>query len=182
MAGALANRYARALADVTTKPGAPVSPEKVTSELGDFLAALDASADLRHALASPAIPNKSKKTLVRHLSERLGLSVITRNFLLVVVDHRRTGMLREMLEAFQTQLDERLGIARAEVAAAQPVEDEQRAAIAERLGRLIGKQVRLNITVDPGLLGGAVARVGSTIFDGSVRGQLRALERKLATE
>jgi F-type H+-transporting ATPase subunit delta len=182
MAGALANRYARALADVTTKAGAAVSPEKVTGELGDFLAALDASADLRHALASPAIPNKSKKALVRHLGERLGLSAITRNFLLVVVDHRRTGMLHEMLAAFQAQLDERLGVARAEVAASQPVEDDQRAAIAERLGRLIGKQVRLNITIDPSLLGGAVARVGSTIFDGSLSGQLRALERKLATE
>lgn len=182
MAGALANRYARALADVTTKPGAPVSVDKVTAELADFIAVLDASAELRHALASPAIPQKSKKALVGQLSGRLGLSGITRNFLLIVVDHRRAGLLPEILAAFQAQLDERMGVARAEVAAAQPVEDEQRAAMAERLGRLIGKQVRLNVTIDPSLLGGAVARVGSTIFDGSLRGQLHALERKLATE
>ncbi len=182
MAGAVANRYARALVDVTTKPGAPVSPDRVTAELSDFIAILDASAELRHALASPAVPQKSKKTLVDHLSVRLGLSGMTRNFLMVIVDHRRAGMLREMRFAFQAQLDERMGIARADVAAAQPVEDEQRAAIAERLGRLVGKQVRLNVTIDASLLGGAVARVGSTIFDGSLRGQLRALERKLATE
>lgn len=182
MAGAIANRYARALVDVTTKPGAPVSPEQFTRELSDFVEALKASDQLRNVLLTPAVPTGKKKALVAALGVRLGVGKIAQNFLNVVIDHRRIPLLGEMLAAFQTLLDERRGIVRADVVAAQPVDDQQQSALAGKLGELTGKQVRLNPSIDPALLGGVVARIGSTIYDGSVRGQLHALGRKLATE
>ena len=175
MASALANRYARALVDVVTKPGSPVTPEKILAELADFIAALRASGELRNVLTSPAVSPQKKKFVIEALAARLGLSIVTRNFLRVVIDHRRIPLLEPMLSAYQKLLDERMGIVRADVAAAQPVETEQQSILAARLGELTGKQVRLQLSVDPNLLGGLVARIGSTVYDGSVAGRLRAL-------
>lgn len=182
MAGAIANRYARALVDVTTRSGAPASPEQLTRELSDFVEVLHGSQELRNVLLTPAVATGKKKALVETLGGRLGLGKITRNFINVVIDHRRVPLLGEMLASFQTLLDERRGIVRADVVAAQPVDDAQQSALAGKLGEMTGKQVRLQLSVDPALLGGVVARIGSTIYDGSVRGQLHALGRRLASE
>lgn len=182
MAGALANRYARALVEVATKPGASVSPEQIIDELRSFIGVLNASAELRNVLLSPAVTPDKKKALLDALGQRLVISATTRNFLRVVMDHRRLAYLEQMLSGFQTLLDEQMGIVRAEVTAAQPVESGQQAAMAARLGELTGKKVRLDFSVDARLLGGVVARIDSTIYDGSVRGQLRAIERRLATD
>jgi F-type H+-transporting ATPase subunit delta len=185
MAAALANRYAQALVDVVTGT-APVSagltPEKITGELRDFIAAFRSSTDLRNVLESPAAAPDKKKAIIAELGQRLGLSRVAQNFLLTVTAHRRLRLIEEMLESFETLLDERMGIVRAEVAAARPVDGEQQSALAARLGALTGKQVRLHLSIDPSLLGGVVARIGSTIYDGSVKGQLHALGRRLATE
>ena len=182
MAAALANRYARALVDVVTRPGAKAAAEKTGVDLADFTAALSASAELQNVLLSPAVPREKKKALIAELSGRLGLAGTTQNFLLVVTDHRRLLILDEIVSAFRALLDERMGIVRAEVASAQPVEPEQQEALASRLSELTGKQVRPNFSVDPQLLGGVMARIGSTIYDGSVRGQLQTLGRRLAQE
>ena len=91
-------------------------------------------------------------------------------------------LLGEMIDGLEKVLDERAGVVRAGITAAQPVETAQQSLLAGRLGALTGRQVRLDYAVDPGLLGGAIARIGSTIYDGSVRGRLRALERRLAQE
>ena len=182
MAGALANRYARALVEVATKPGSAVSPEQITGELQSFIGILNASTELRNVLLSPAVTPAKKKALLDALGQRLGITTVTRNFLRVVMDHRRLAYLEEMLSGFQTLLDEQMGIVRAEVTAAQPVEGEQQTALASRLGELTGKKVRLDFSVDARLLGGVVARIDSTIYDGSVRGQLSAIERRLAAD
>jgi len=182
MASAVATRYARALVDVVTKPGAASTPEAATAELDSFAAAFAVSAELRNVLLSPAIAPVKKKAVIAGLASRLGLSRTTRNFLYVVADHRRLGMLPEMRAAFQGLLDERLGIVRVDVASAQPIDAGQQQALAARLGERTGRQVRLNCSADPALLGGLVARIGSTIYDGSVRGRLRAIERRLATD
>jgi F-type H+-transporting ATPase subunit delta len=91
-------------------------------------------------------------------------------------------MLSEIQEAFQLHVDERLGVVRAEVSSARPLTSAQRDALGERLVRLTGKQVRMQHSVDESLLGGVRARIGSTIYDGSVRGQLQALRRRLASD
>jgi F-type H+-transporting ATPase subunit delta len=137
---------------------------------------------LRTVLASPAVVPNQKKALVAALAARLGLAAVTQNFLRVVIDHRRLALLDEMIEAFEKILDERRGIVRAALASPQPVEPDQQSLLAARLASVTGRQVRLNVSVDPALLGGAVARIGSTVYDGSLRGRLRALERRLAQE
>lgn len=182
MAGALANRYAGALADVVFRPGAGLGPETTRAELAGFVEALETSPELRNVLVSPSVPPAKKKAVIGQLSARLGLHRAMQNFLCVVIDHRRVPLLGDMLSAFQTLLDERRGIVRVQVSSARLIDQDQEALLAGGLGRLTGKQVRLEFSVDPTLLGGLVARIGSTVYDGSVRGRLHALQRRLSAE
>jgi F-type H+-transporting ATPase subunit delta len=182
MASAVANRYGQALVEVVTRPGSPLVADKAIEELSAFWAVFQSSTELRNVLFSPAVPPAKKRAVLGEVSVRLGLSRTSQNFLYVVTDHRRLNLLNEMIAAVQGLLDERQGVVRAAVTSAQPASPEQQEALAARLGQLTGKQVRAQFAVDTALLGGAVARIGSTIYDGSVRGQLQALERQLASE
>ena len=112
----------------------------------------------------------------------LKLAPIARNFLFVLIDHRRIALLDAILHSFELIVDERLGFARAEVSAPRELTDTQRGAINAQLERLTGKRIRMRVAVDPELIGGVVARIGSTVYDGSVRGQLQTLGRRLSTE
>jgi F-type H+-transporting ATPase subunit delta len=98
------------------------------------------------------------------------------------VDHRRIAILSEIIRSFEETVDERLGFARAEIQTARELSESQRASLVPRLERLTGKRVRPHFSVDEALIGGVVARIGSTVYDGSVRGQLASLERRLAAE
>ncbi len=182
MASALANRYAQALADVVTRPGAATGAAAVTAELGAFLAAFRTSLELRNVLLSPAVALARKKSLIAVLGGRLGLSRIALNFLYVVTEHRRLTLLGEMLAAFEALLDERAGAIRAAITTAQPASAEDQNLLIDRLSQRTGRSVRSKFSVDASLLGGAVVRIGSTIYDGSVKGRLAALERRLGAE
>jgi F-type H+-transporting ATPase subunit delta len=179
---ALASRYANALVDVATGPRSGVDPHQLLRELRGFEEVLGASAELRAALASPAVPPGRKRAVVGRIGEQLGISRIARNLLFVLSDHRRMGMLTEVLEAFDLLSDERLGFTRAEISSARELDQGQRERVSHELERLTGKKVRMRYAVDRGLLGGLVARLGSTVYDGSVRGQLQALGKRLAAE
>ena len=177
---AVAARYARALTDVVTRPGAPETPEAVERQLREFQAFVAESPELRTVLASPAVSAPRKKALLERLGARIGLSRVGRNFLFVLVDHRRIGLLGTILDAFRALVDERLGMVEAQVTAAAPLAEAERAELEAALGRLTGRRVRATYAVDPGLIGGAVTRIGSTIYDGSVREQLRLLRERLS--
>jgi F-type H+-transporting ATPase subunit delta len=179
---AIAARYAEALADVVTAADSAVRPQDALAQLQSFDAALRASAELQNALTSPAVPASRKKAALARIGETLGLSRIVRNFLFVLIDHRRIAGLAEITQLFEKTLDERLGFARAEVVAARELSEAQRAALTSELERLAGKRIRLRTSVDPALIGGVVARIGSTVYDGSVRGRLHALQRRLTAE
>jgi F-type H+-transporting ATPase subunit delta len=179
---AVVSRYAGALADVATAGTSRVQPRQVLEELRTFETALALSKELQNALTSPAVPPGRKRAVVSRLAERMGLSRIVGNFLFVLIDHRRTAGLSQIIESFEVQLDQRLGFARADVTSARDLDARQQAALTEELSRLTGKRMRLKFSVDPGLIGGVVARIGSTIYDGSVRGQLSALARRLTAE
>ena len=179
---ALATRYANALADVVTAPGSSVRAEDALAELRSFDAALGSSAELHNALTSPAVPTGRKRTVVARIADVLKLLRITRNFLFVLIDHRRIAGLQGILHSFEIIADERLGFARADVASARDLTEAQRTALHAQLERLTGKRIRMRFTVDGSLIGGVVARIGSTVYDGSVRGQLDSLGRRLATE
>jgi F-type H+-transporting ATPase subunit delta len=159
-----------------------VDPHQLLGELRGFEAVMAGSAELRAALTSPAVPPARKRGVVGAIGEKLGVSRVARNFLFVLTDHRRIAMLTEVLEAFDLLSDERLGYTRAEISSARELDDRQRDTVTQEFERLTGKKVRMRFAVDRGLLGGLVARIGSTVYDGSVRGQLQALGKRLAAE
>ena len=179
---AVAARYANALADVVTASTAALSPQKAVAELRAFEAVLESSHELREALLTPAIPVGRKKAVIGRIADIAGISRIPRNFLYVLVDHRRIASLQHIIQLFEDVIDARLGFARADVASAERLNEQQRAALNAQLERLTGKRIRAHFEMDPALIGGAVARIGSTVYDGSVRGQLASLERRLTAE
>lgn len=176
---AIVNRYAGALVDVVVSPTAGIQPATALEHLRLFDATLKASKDLRLILASPAVSMARKRTVIRGVADALGLERIIRNFLLVLTDHRRASAISEVTEAFDVLLDERLGFARAEVATAQELDAARQQALTAQLAKLVGKQVRVRWSVDAGLIGGVTARVGSKVYDGSVRGQLAGIRQRL---
>jgi F-type H+-transporting ATPase subunit delta len=179
MPTAVASRYARALGDILTGPNAGVSADDAVSQLRQFAAMQDGSVELQNVMASPAVTPGRKKAVAAKLGEMLGFGKILRNFLFVLIDHRRMGILGEILDALEALLDERRGIVRATVTSARGLDDGQRQAVEVALGRLTGKQVFGKYEVDGALIGGLVARVGSRVYDGSVRGQLQAMRGRL---
>ncbi|HUJ21937.1 MAG TPA: ATP synthase F1 subunit delta [Bryobacteraceae bacterium] len=178
---AIANRYASALADVVTGPSG-IDAAQATQQLRGFEALLAESPELQHALTSPAVPPGRKRAVVSKLAERLGAARIVRNFLLVLTDHRRITALAQIIESFEVQLDERLGFVRAELQSARELGELEKALLTAELSRLTGKKVRTRFAIAPELIGGVVARIGSTVYDGSVRGKLASLAHRLAAE
>jgi F-type H+-transporting ATPase subunit delta len=179
---AVATRYANALAEVVIAPGSPVQPRQAVEQLYSFAQLLAGSPELHNALTSPAVPPGRKRAVVARLADRLALDRVLRNFLFVLVDHRRIAQAAQIAHAFEVQIDNRLGLARAEVSSAAALSNGQRKLLEAELGRLTGKAVRAHYAVDDALIGGVVAKIGSTVYDGSVRGQLQALRRRLSTE
>ncbi len=162
-------------------PGSALKPEDAVAQLRALDAMVQESLELRNALLTPAIQNSRKRAVVAKLLEKAGGgSPLIRNFAYVLIDHRRIAIVGEIREAFELHVDERLGFARAEVTSAAPLDHRVGANLESELSRLTGKRMRLRFDVDPALLGGVVARIGSTVYDGSVRGELRQLGRKLA--
>jgi F-type H+-transporting ATPase subunit delta len=179
---AVAKRYAEAFAEVVTRSGSALAPRDAEAQLRRFEEVLAGSRELREALASPAVPMGRKKALLSRLAAVLQLSALTRDFLCVLADHRRMAALPEIVRALEAGLDARLGETRAEVICAREMNEAGRAALGAALERLTGQRVRMHISLDEALLGGAVARIGSTVYDGSLRGRLAALERRMGAE
>jgi len=175
----IAQHYADALAEVAISEN---SADKVRRELRDFLALLGESAQLGVLLGSPAVSRANKHAVAQALVERMGASRTLRNFLFVVIDQRRMGLLPEIQQAFEAKLDELQGVARADVTSARDLSERERKQLMTVLERLSGRRVEANYELDPRLIAGAVVRVGSTIYDGSVRTQLERLRVRLESQ
>jgi len=182
MTSAVANRYARALADIVLGPGSPVKPEDAVAQMRAAEQLLTDSPELRAALLTPAIQNSRKRSVMSTLLDREGVSQLIRNFIFVLIDRRRIEILGQIREAFELLVDERTGFARAEITSAAPLDDQVSAELATDLARITGKRMRLSYSVDPALLGGVTARLGSTVYDGSLRGQIQQLRRRLTEQ
>ena len=180
MHSVVTTRYAKALVEVVTASGSTLDPQRALTELQAVQALFASSSDLRNALLSPAVSPSRKRHVIARLAEPMGLSKQVRNFVYILADHRRVGDFSAVVEAFESLLDEHLGFVRADVSSARELNPAQRAALEAELTRLAGKKAKLRFTTDPALLAGAVARVGSRVYDGSVRGQLERLRTKLA--
>ena len=176
---AVVNRYASALADVVLASGSGVEPAQAVEQLRTLADVFTSSKDLRSVLATPAIPAAKKRAVIKDLAEKLGLARVLRNLALVVNDHGRAAALPQIADAFESLVYERLGFVHAEVRSAFALNEKQQGALAGQLGQLAGKQVRLRFAVDRDLIGGVTARIGSKVYDGSVRGQLADIRDRL---
>lgn len=176
---AAASRYARAFADVVESH--KLDPGKVREELSALLQVVQSSAELRRVWQSPAIAGEEKRRLLDAIVQRTGASRWMRNFLAVLIDQRRIAMLPEIARQVEQELNARLGMAEAEVSSSRPLSDEEKRRLEAEVEKLTGMKVRARYQEDPALLGGAVVRIGSTIYDGSVRGQLRRIKEQLSS-
>jgi F-type H+-transporting ATPase subunit delta len=172
-------QYATALADVALEQGAA---EPVKKQLEDFGAAYAESAELRNVLNNPAVERSSKHGVIEKLAARMGASRIVRNFLFVMVDNQRTHLLPEIQQTFEDVLRQRQGVAEAEVTSAAELTAPQKNQLQQTLERLTGRKIQAKYSLDPALLGGAVVRIGDTIYDGSVRNRLNQMRARLAAE
>jgi F-type H+-transporting ATPase subunit delta len=181
MLSVVANRYANSLVDVVLAPGSGLDAAAILTQLKAIAEMIAESQDLRTVLHSPAISPARKRAVIAALLEPMGVDRHVRNFLYVVIGHRRVTEFPSIVEAFEVLADERLGWVRVDVTSAKPLNDSQRARIEGEITQLAGKKAKLRFSQDPALLGGVVARVGSTVYDGSVRGQLDRLRTKLGS-
>jgi F-type H+-transporting ATPase subunit delta len=172
-----AGRYARAFADVVLGDRIPV--DQVNAQLNDFLATLDGSADLRQALFNPGLAVDVRVRVIDALAPRLHLAREVRNFLTVLLRHDRMSAIEEIVAAYRAEVDRRQGISNIEVISARRLDADERSQMEQQVARLAGTQVRARFREDNGLIGGAVVRIGSTIYDGSVRGRLDRMKQEL---
>ena len=168
----LAERYAGALYDLANDRR---ELDQVADDLRSIKAMLSDSEDLRRLVRSPMIGREEQARAVQAVLERAGVSSLTRNFVGLVARNRRLFAVGDMATAFLRLLAERRGEITVDVSAAQPLTDEQARALQDTLWQIVGGRVSVNLTVDPSLLGGLVVKIGSRLFDSSVRTKLQRM-------
>jgi F-type H+-transporting ATPase subunit delta len=173
----VARRYATALADVVTARG---EAQEVQKELAAWAEMMQSNEQLLDVFRNPTIPYDQKRKVLNVLIERSRVRPTTANFLQVLLQNHRLAELSEVNKRFAQILDERSGVVSAEVITARPVEQLSQDALRTKLAAMTGKSVRLSFTTDEDLIGGIVTRIGSTIYDGSVRNQLQQVKERLA--
>ena len=172
---AAAARYARALFDVALAEG---DPRAIGRDVAAFAQLVATNEPLARVLSNPAIPVQKKRAVVSELTARAGtLSPVVAKLLALLADRDRLVLLPDLVWAYEQRLMDHEQIVRAEVTTAVTVPSDRLQALQQGLATAVGRQVQLESRVDPALIGGAVARVGSTVFDGSVATQLERLKQ-----
>src|SRR5580658_403107 len=174
----VAGTYARACADVVLDSHLDVN--RSLAELRTIASLLAASSELRRVWENPAVPAEQKRQVLDVIAGRDGISKQVRNLVAVLIDHRRTHFLEPIIQQLEKELDARLGFAEAEITSARALGDAEKREFEAQVGKLTGKKVRAQYGEDASLLGGAVVRVGSTIYDGSVKGQLERIREEIS--
>ena len=175
----VARRYAVALADVACEKG---ETEAIHQELVQWYSLVKTNSQLRAVFGDPTIPYERKKNVLAELIARSRPLGTTANFLQLLLRNQRISALGEINQKFAEVLNERAGVIDAHVTVAREVSEEAKEALLEALTSLTGKRVRVTFAIDEELIGGVVAQIGSTVYDGSVRSQLREIEQALAGE
>jgi F-type H+-transporting ATPase subunit delta len=173
------NTYARAFADVVMS--SHLDAAKTLAETQQISSLVEQSKPLREVWENPSITAEQKRAVLDAIAQRAGISRPVRNFIAVLIDKRRTRFLAEIVAQFAQELNQRLGFADAQITTARELGVTERTALEQDLTRVTGKTVRARYEQDPAILGGAIARVGSTVYDGSVKGQLERLRQQLAS-
>jgi F-type H+-transporting ATPase subunit delta len=171
-------RYARALADVILDEH--LNPEEVQSQLDDFAVAWRESADLREVFLDPSFPAVQKVAILDKLNTRLKMSQQVRNFIAVLSNHDRLEALDEVLTDFRHEMNVRLNIAEVEVTTARKLDHHERQSLEAQVAEMSKSAISAKFHEDPSLVGGVIVKIGSTVYDDSVRGRLNRLKEQLA--
>jgi F-type H+-transporting ATPase subunit delta len=171
------NTYARAFADVVVDKR--LDPAKTLAEAQQISALVRESGELREVWVAPSIPAEQKLAVLDAIVKRAGISQMVRNFIAVVIDKGRVHFLQDIVAEFGHELNQRLGFAEAEITTSRELSSDERSALESDLAKVTGKKIRARYDQDRSILGGAIARVGSTVYDGSVKGQLEKIREQL---
>lgn len=174
---AFVSRYARAFLDVVTS--AHLDTAAIDKQLGDFEATWNGSPELQTFFENPAVPATQKVAFLDKLNTKLGLQKELRNLLAVLINNDRISNVHEVAAAYRAELQEQLGIRQAEIVTARELGADERNALLAGVSKMAGAKIEANFTLDQSILGGAIVRIGSTVYDGSVRGRLQRLKETL---
>jgi F-type H+-transporting ATPase subunit delta len=172
-----ANRYARALVDVGVKEGADL--QQIERDLAGFVELFTLHPTLEKVMLNPAVPASRKGAAVAALTSRVGTSPMVTKMLVLLGERDRLVLLPDLLDAYRERLLDHQRIVRASVTTATALATDRAQAIEQQLARVTGRTVTLDTKVDPSIIGGVVARIGSTIYDGSVSRQLEKMKQRL---
>jgi len=175
----VASTYARAFADVVLDKH--LDANRAIGGLRGIAGLFAGSTELRRVWENPAVPAEQKRRLLDAIVQREGIEKPVRNLVAVLIDHRRVQFLTRIVEQFEKELNARLGFAEAQISSARELGDAEKRALEAQIERVTGKKVRAQYGLDASLLGGAVVRVGSTIYDGSVKGQLEKIKEAISS-
>jgi F-type H+-transporting ATPase subunit delta len=173
----LSLRYANALVSVATAQH--LDTAAASQQLNDFAETLAGSHDLREVLMNPSISSDQKLKVLNAIAGKIGMFPQIRNFVAVVMDHGRLAEFSEMVTEFATVSDASSGLAEAEITSAHPLNDADKAELETQVAKLAGSRITATYREDKTLLGGVVVKIGSTVYDGSIRAQLAQLKQKL---
>jgi F-type H+-transporting ATPase subunit delta len=165
----VATRYARALLDVAVKEA---DPQQVERQLADVVKAFTEHDELQRVLANPAIPATSKRAIVSQVLEAETIAPALRKLMLMLAERDRLLLLPDLLESYRDRLMDHMNVVRANVTTAVALPADRADALKQRLSAVTGRQVVMTTSQDPSLIGGVVARIGSTVYDGSIKRQL----------
>ena len=171
--------YARAFADVVIEQR--LDAEKTLQQARLLVQLVAGSKELREVWETPSIPAEQKRAVLDAIAKRTGISKSVRNFLAVVIDHRRIKFLEPIVKQFEHELNQRLGFVEAEITSARELNEKERHTLETRMEKVTGKKLRAQYSRDESILGGAIVKVGSTIYDGSVVGQLEKIRERLSS-
>jgi F-type H+-transporting ATPase subunit delta len=174
-----AGRYARALLDVASREAADL--ETIGRELDDFLTFFRQQPALEHLMLNPAVPAPRKRAAMEQITARSGFTTVVAKLLVLLADRDRLALLRDVAAIYHDALADRQNIVRAEVTSAEPLSPERVQSIERHLAAVTGKRVAMSTKVDAAVIGGVVARVGSTVYDASVATQLKKIRDRLTT-
>jgi F-type H+-transporting ATPase subunit delta len=175
----VASTYARAFADVVLD--ARLDANRAIGGLRRISGLLAESEELRRVWENPAVPAEQKRKLLDAIVHEDGIEHHVRNLVAVLIDHRRVQYLERITQQLEKELDARLGFAEAHITSARELGDAEKRALEGQIAKVTGKKVRARFGLDASLLGGAVVRVGSTIYDGSVKGQLEKIREAISS-
>ena len=171
-----ATRYAKVLLEVAIQES---DPARVEADLTDIVDAMKATPELRRGMLSPGIAHGARVSLVTAIVEHTSLQAPVAKLLMMLAERGRLELLPDLLEVYRERLLAHSNVVRGQITSAAPLPPDRLQALQQSLSARTGKQVQIDTAVDPSLIGGVVARIGSTVYDGSVRTQLQKMRQQM---